>query len=176
MTESPCRPAERPRRNGVSLVLDRLAEGLALLGGAVLLALVAMSLYAVVTRKLGVAVFAGDIEMMQMGMAVATACFLPVCTSRGGQLKVEFFTEGCSPRLRERLDALADLLLAAVMGVLAWRTGLQALEAADMGGVSSLLSVPLWIPTAGTLPGLAVACLCALDRMALELAGKGGVA
>ncbi|HEX5394051.1 MAG TPA: TRAP transporter small permease [Rhodocyclaceae bacterium] len=139
-----------------------LAKGFALAGGALFIALVAMSLYSIIARKLGFTPVNGDMELMQMGTAVAAAAFMPYCTIMGDHLKVEFFTEGARPAVRGLLDTVGNLLIAVVFAVIAWRTGLQMLDTKDSGETSTLLSFPIWIPMLAILPSLIVAALCAL--------------
>lgn len=139
-----------------------LAKGFAQFGGYLFCALVAMSLYSIVCRKLGFAPVNGDMEIMMMGTAVAAAAFMPYCTIMGDHLKVEFFTEKASPNFRRVLDAIGNLLIAVVFGIITWRTGLQMLDTKEAGEVSTLTSAPIWIPMAAILPSMALAALCAL--------------
>lgn len=139
-----------------------VAKWFALAGGALFIALVVMSLYSIIARKLGFTPVNGDMELMQMGTAVAAAAFMPYCTIMGDHLKVEFFTEHARPAIRHTLDTIGSLLIAVVFAVIAWRTGLQMMDTKEAGETSTLLSFPIWIPMAAILPSLAVAALCAL--------------
>lgn len=168
MTELLYPPAERSAHDVIDRWLNRLAELLAWVGGLTLLGLVAMSLVSIVSRKIGFQPVNGDVEIMQMGCAVAAAAFLPLCTLRGDHLRVEFFTEKCSSKLRRRLDALTDLLLAGVFAVLAWRTGLQVLDGRETGEVAALTAMPLWIPVLLMVPSLVMTALCAVYRTIVE--------
>ena len=49
--------------------------------------------------------------------------------------------------------------------LLAWRTGLQALDSREYGDVSTLLSIPLWIPLLFIVPSLLLLAMCALARV-----------
>lgn len=139
-----------------------VAKGFALVGGALFMGLVLMSLYSIVFRKMGFHPVDGDMEIMMMGTAVAGAAFMPYCTLMGDHLKVEFFTENASSVVRHILDAVGSLLLAVVFAVIVWRTAFQMVDTRANGEVSTLLSFPLWIPMAAILPSFAVATLCAL--------------
>lgn len=164
--------ALRPRGLPVRL-LDGLALGFAYAGGAVLLALVGMSLVSIVGRKLWAMPVNGDMELLEMGAAVAIAAFLPLCEIRNGHIRVEMFSTWMPKAVRRGLDALAHLLFALVAGLLAWRTGLQALEAHALQDSSTLLAVPHWIPLALVVPSLALLGLCALCRSLLALLEEG---
>jgi len=154
-------PAEMVPHDSLERTLRLVAKGFALLGGGTLIGLIAMSLVSIVGRKLANAPITGDVELMQAGTAVAAAALLPYCTIQGDHLRVDFFTEKAPAWLRRPLDGVAGLLLATVMAVLAWRTGLQALDIRDAQEVTPLLSIPLWMPVAALIPSLALTAVCA---------------
>src|SRR3569832_1250659 len=72
--------------------LFALCKLFALLGGLLFLALLAMSIVSIVGRKLFSAPVVGDIELMQMGTAVASAALLGYCEMTGKHLRVDFYT------------------------------------------------------------------------------------
>ncbi|OAN46712.1 hypothetical protein A6A04_06320 [Paramagnetospirillum marisnigri] len=168
MTEMLYPPAERSAHDVIDAWLNRTAEAMAWTGGITLMALVVMSLVSIISRKLGFQPVNGDVELMQMGSAIAAAAFIPLCTLRGDHLRVEFFTEGCRPEVKRKFDAVGDALLALVLAALAWRTGFQALDGRTTGEVSPLLALPLWIPVALMVPSLALTGLCAIYRTIVE--------
>ncbi|MCY1301521.1 Tripartite ATP-independent periplasmic transporter, DctQ component [compost metagenome] len=144
--------------------LHRVTRGFALGGGTILLALVGMSLVSVIGRKLFAMPVHGDIELMEIGAAVAIAAFLPLCELRGQHLKVDAFTLKLPARAQAWLDAGAHFLCLVAALVLAWRTGLQVLESREYGEVSTLLSVPLWIPLLLIVPSLLLLAVAAAAR------------
>ncbi|WP_061242299.1 TRAP transporter small permease [Ectopseudomonas composti] len=147
-------------------VLNGLTQGFALSGGLLLLALIGMSLISIVGRKLFAAPIRGDMELMQVGAAVAIAAFLPMCELRGNHLKADAFTLAAPEAVKRCLDALAHLLCVGVAVILAWRTSLQMLDSREYGDVTTLLSIPLWIPLLLIVPSLVLLALCALQRVA----------
>ncbi|MEK9725330.1 MAG: hypothetical protein VW405_17875, partial [Rhodospirillaceae bacterium] len=64
----------------------RLIAGWALLGGLVLLAVVLINAYSIVTAALINKPFPGDFELTEMGVAVASFCFLPYCQLTGANV------------------------------------------------------------------------------------------
>jgi TRAP-type C4-dicarboxylate transport system permease small subunit len=172
MTELLYPPEERSTHDVIDRWLNRIAEALAWIGGLILLGLVGMSLVSIISRKLGFLPVNGDMEIMQMGCAVATCAFLPLCTLRGDHLRVEFFTEGCRSSVRRRFDAVTDLLLAGVFALLAWRTGLQMLDGQETGEVSALIAMPIWIPVMLLVPSLVMTAVCGLYRTVVEFTVK----
>jgi TRAP-type C4-dicarboxylate transport system permease small subunit len=149
---------------GPTRLLLAVAKAFSLAGGGLFVAMVCLSVVSIVGRKLWSAPVNGDIELLQMGTGVAAAAFFPYCTMMGEHLRVEFFTAHRSLRTRAVLDGCANLLLAAVMAVLAWRSSLQVLEIHEAGEVTVMRSIPVWIPVACLVPSLALTALCALDR------------
>ena len=145
-------------------LLYRVTQGFALGGGLILLALVAMSLVSVIGRKLFATPVRGDIELMEIGAAIAIAAFLPLCELRGQHIKVDAFTLKLPARAQAWLDAAAHFLCLLAALVLAWRTGLQVLESREYGEVSTLLSVPLWIPLLAIVPSLLLLAVTAGAR------------
>lgn len=97
-----------------------LAEGWALLGGLVLLAVVLMQTLSVVTGIFGLPL-PGDFELTEMGIAIAAFAFLPYCQTTGANVTADIFTSGLSRRTIAILGLLASLIALAFSGVLAWR-------------------------------------------------------
>jgi len=145
--------------------LEPVCRSFALSGGGTLLVLIGMSLVSIIGRKLFAAPIRGDMELVEMGAAIAIAAFLPLCELRGLHLKADAFTLWASVRLKRLLDAFAHLLLLVAAGVLTWRTALQVMAAHRYGDESTLLSVPMWLPLSCIVPSLALLALCALARL-----------
>lgn len=137
---------------------------MAISGGLLFIALIAMSLVSIIGRKLGFGSVNGDIELMQAGTAVAATAFLPYCTLLGEHIKVDFFTENIRDSLKRPIDGVAEVLFAIVSCILAWRTILSAIATHESQEVTTLVSLPLWIPTALLVPGLVLMAVCAIYR------------
>ncbi len=156
----------------------------AIAGGIGFIALVAMSIISIVGRKLAAAPVPGDIEIMQMGTAVAAAAMLAFCEMEHHHLRVDFFTTGLSVAARHRLDALSHLLLALVAAAVAWRTGVGAASLKEAGEASMLLLWPVWTVVAAMVPSFVLLALAGFYNAvhywhaasAEAVAGKGGAA
>ena len=157
-------PHELVEHDRIEHYLIMAGKTMAISGGVLFIALIAMSLMSIIGRKLGFGSVNGDIELMQAGTAVAATAFLPYCTLLGEHIKVDFFTENLRDSLKGPIDGLAELLLGSVAVLLTWRTFLAALASYDSQEVTSLVSLPLWIPTALLVPGLALMAVCAFYR------------
>ena len=157
-------PHELVEHDKVEHYLIMAGKAMAVSGGMLFVALIAMSLVSIVGRKLGFGSVNGDIELMQAGTAVAATAFLPYCTLLGEHIKVDFFTESLRDSLKLPIDGLAELLLGVVACLLAWRTTLSAIATYESEEVTTLFSLPLWIPTALLIPGITLMAVCAFYR------------
>jgi len=130
----------------------------ALAGGSILAALTLMVMASVVGRVLGRPI-QGDFELVQVGSAVALACFLPYCQWRRANIIVDFFTSRVSPRTQAILDAFGALLFAIALAVVAWRgfAGAIAIKAANE--TTMIMGVPLWYGYALMAPAFALAAV-----------------
>lgn len=147
--------------------LHGLTRVFAIAGGLGFVALVTMSIISIVGRKLAAAPVPGDIEIMQMGTAVASAAMLAYCEMEHHHLRVDFFTTRLSPSARHRLDALSHLLLAIVAAVVAWRTGAGAASLKEAGEASMLLLWPVWTVVAAMVPSFALLALAGIYNAGL---------
>src|SRR5689334_2325533 len=89
-------------------VLLVLSKYVAIVGGLVFVAIVAMEIVSIVGRKLFSWTVPGDVELLQMGAAFASAAFFAYCHMVRGDVKVDFFTASLAPRKIALLDALGS--------------------------------------------------------------------
>lgn len=150
--------------HGPGRLLMRASEGFALFGGALFIAMVCLSVVSIVGRKLWSAPITGDIELLQMGTGIAAAAFFPYCTMTNEHLRVEFFTEHLPASARGFLDGLANLMLAVVMALLAWRSTIRVEELKVAEEVTAMRNIEVWIPVACLVPSLALTAICAAER------------
>lgn len=134
----------------------------ALAGGALLLLVAVVTIASVVGRWLLSAPVPGDVELVQLGVAAALALFLPYCQLHGSHLIVDIFTARTGTTAQRQLDRVAQLLAAAVLGVLALRAGAGVADLQAAGETSMVLGMPLWLAYAAMVPSLALAALIAL--------------
>jgi TRAP-type mannitol/chloroaromatic compound transport system permease small subunit len=132
--------------------LLKVSRVLALGGGLIFVGLVAMSLVSVVGRKLFSFVVPGDVEVLQMLAAVASASFFPYCHLIQGDIKVDFFTHNMNPIIINALDTLGSLMVALFGVIVAWRTWAGAMSLKEVGETSAILAWPVWIAQAMMVP------------------------
>jgi TRAP-type C4-dicarboxylate transport system permease small subunit len=147
--------------------ITTLARGMALLGGAVLGALVIMTCLSILGRQLnsllhtdlvqsvapgfaawalnaGVGPIFGDYEITEMGMAFALFCFLPLCQLTVGHARVDVFTSFLSGRANRVLRLLIEIALAVALVLIAWRLQVATEARMGTGQTTYLLEWPVW--------------------------------
>jgi TRAP-type C4-dicarboxylate transport system permease small subunit len=150
-----------PRR-GLGRALELIAQAFAFSGGAVFVALIAMSATSITLRTVTGKPVQGDFEMVQYACAIGIAAFLPWCQMRRGNIIIDFFTARVPPRGQAALDALGALLLALVMAAVAWRATNGAQTVFASGERAMISRIPVWIPYAAIVPSLALTSLAGL--------------
>lgn len=134
------------------LALLKISKLVAIAGGLVFVALVAMEIVSIVGRKLFGFVVPGDVEVLQMGAAFASASFFAYCHMIHGDVKVDFFTHNMSPRNVALLDALSSLLIGLFGALIAWRTAVGAVSLREVHETSAILGWPVWVAQALMVP------------------------
>ena len=145
-------------------MLAAVSNFFGLAGAAVALLVGFMTTTSVVMRALINTPIPGDVELTQVGIALAISLCLPVCQLRRANILVDFFTQRCSGRSRQILDGIGCWMLVLMYVLLAWRTGVGAISVRQAGETTMILSVPMWWAYASLAPGLALAALIALTQ------------
>jgi TRAP-type C4-dicarboxylate transport system permease small subunit len=120
-----------------------LTRPLAIAGGLIMLAAAIMVVVSVGMRWLINYSLAGDIELVQIATAIAVFSFLPLCQLHRGNIIVDTFTTRLAPWARNALDALWDLVYAAMAGIIVWRLTLGAWDSLRSNTVSMMLGLPI---------------------------------
>lgn len=141
----------------------------AMAGALVFVAIVAMSVVSITGRKLLAQPVPGDVEMLQMCAAFASACFFAWCHVTGADVKVDFFTAKAGPRAVHALDAFGSLLTGVFGALIAWRSAAGALVVREAGERSMLVDWPLWIPQMAMVPGFILLALAGLHMASRHL-------
>jgi TRAP-type C4-dicarboxylate transport system permease small subunit len=135
-----------------------------LAGAAVALLVGIMTCASVILRAIWAMPIPGDVELTQVGIALAISLCLPMCQMRKANIFVDFFTQAVSPRRRQVLDAVGCWCLVLMYSVLAWRTAVGAVSVRSAGETTMILSVPMWWAYASLAPGLALAAIIAFGQ------------
>ncbi|PZN92339.1 MAG: TRAP transporter small permease, partial [Hyphomicrobiales bacterium] len=139
---------DRPDEDIAPSGFDRAVRAVALLGGALLIALSVVVAISVTLRSdlIGAAGVPGDFELVQMATAIAAFCFLPWCQLRRGNIFVDTFTLKLPQSWQRRIDASWDIVYALVMALISWRLSVGARAAFATGENTMVLQLPSYLP------------------------------
>lgn len=149
-----------------------VSKWMAIAGGLVFVGLVAMEIVSIVGRKLFSAPLPGDVEILQMCAAFASAAFFAYCHLARGDVKVDFFTHNLQPRRIALLDAFGSFLVGVFGALIAWRTAAGAVALHEAGETSAVLGWPVWLAQALMVPGFALLALAGFYMCAHHLATR----
>ena len=121
-----------------------LGQGLALGGGAVLLAVALLTTFSVLKRWLTSQPVPGDFELVSLGAGLSVMGFLAYGTLLRANILVDTFTTWLPGRVTRRVDALWMLVWAVVAAVLAERLLVGARETLASGTVTMVLGLSTW--------------------------------
>lgn len=147
----------------------------ALMGGLVLLAVVAMNVVSVIGGVVAKP-FPGDFEMTQVGVAVAAFSFLPYCQITGANVTADIFTAHASRFWVALFALIASLVALGFSLLLLWRMYYGLLDQKAYGYTTAILQFPQWIAFVPILVSLALLAVAAAMTLA-EQAGalrRGG--
>lgn len=179
--------------------LARMASMMALLGGLVLLALIALTCLSIFGRllnslfhgwigsgfpnlaesllALGVGPITGDFELVEAGVAFTIFAFLPYCHLHAGHAVVDLIVERLPMRVKTILEHLIALFFAFVLILIAMQLGGGMLSKYRNGETSFLLGFPIWWSYAASFGAAIIAAIVAsglfIARFARSLAGEG---
>jgi TRAP-type C4-dicarboxylate transport system permease small subunit len=136
-------------------VLTAIAQGGALVGGALLLVAVGVTCASVIRGAFGRPIL-GDSEIVEMCLGIAVALYLPWAEMRGSHVIVDVFTARLPPRGVAWLDAAMRAAVALVATVLAVQITDGAWRQWDRERATMFLELPYWWGYAGAAAGLAL--------------------
>ncbi|WP_037312663.1 TRAP transporter small permease [Ruegeria halocynthiae] len=165
-------------------IVERLAYGMALLGGAVLTCLIILICVSVLGRSmntilhgwfgqvmpgfsswalgLGIGPINGDFEIVEAGVAFAIFAFLPICQLTSGHAVVDILTSNLSPRINRFLSMVTEILFAAVLLLIAVQLYQGTMSKFRFGENTFILQFPVWWGYAASLVAAAVAAIVGL--------------
>ncbi len=158
---------------------EALAKGLALAGGAVLLAITVLTCLSIAGRALvpldlGVGPIRGIYDMTEIGMAAAVFAFLPWAQFQEAHARVDLFRWAIPKAMDRVLDLLFNAAMAFVAMVGTYRLYLGMQDKLSFGETTLIAQIPVWQGFAAGLVGavgfVVVSLFCTL-RSARRLAG-----
>ncbi|WOP14779.1 TRAP transporter small permease [Ottowia sp. SB7-C50] len=152
----------RMREGPVGRLLHVLCDICAVIGGVVLIGMAAMTVVSVIGRTFFNSPILGDVELVQLGLAVCVATFLPYTQFRSANIIVDFFTANAAPRTQRWMDGLGAFLYACCTALIAWRVYAGSVMSHENQEASMLMNLPLWIPYALMVPGFVLCTVVGL--------------
>jgi TRAP-type C4-dicarboxylate transport system permease small subunit len=153
--------------------IARLAAGLALAGGLVLLATAGLTTVSVVRRWITTQPVPGDFELVSIGSGLAVLGFLAYGTLMRANILVDTFTAWLPGRASRAIDAVWMLVWAGVAAVLAERLWVGARETLASGTTTMVLGMPTWWAVGVGALAFAATVLAALLWAARLLRDRG---
>jgi TRAP-type C4-dicarboxylate transport system permease small subunit len=156
----------------VGKALHKIAWWAALIGGAIALAVGSMTVFSIAKRAITSKPLQGDVELVQLGIALSISLCIAWCQVRGGNIIVDFFTQKVRASVNRFLDGLGALMLSVMYGLLSVRTLYGALAVYSSNETTPTLDLPGWWTYACLAPGLALAAVIALYQALLHFRNK----
>jgi TRAP-type C4-dicarboxylate transport system permease small subunit len=147
-------------------LLETLAKACAVLAGLLMTVITLMTCVSLIGRNTTGWTIAGDFEISGFVAGAAVALFLPWCQIKRGNIIVDFFTARARVSTQAGLDRFGALLMALMMGLMAWRTAVGGISAWGSQAGSMMLGVPEWWVYGGMVPPLVLTTLIALVQAA----------
>ena len=154
-------------------LFKRISLWFAVAGGAAASALALMTVVSVVMRATVSLPIPGDVELMQMGIALCISLCLPWCQLHHCNIIIDFFTDKLPQRSTRALDGIGSLLLAVMCVLLSLRTAAGAVAVREAGETTMIIGLPMWWAYAMLAPGLMLTALIALWQGQRQLRGLG---
>jgi len=148
-------------------------------GGAVLIAVLSLTVVSIVGRSLifaGLGPIPGDFELVEAGTAFAVLAFMALCQFHRGHVTVDIFLSRAGRRVNAAIDVVANLLMTGAAGIITWRLFLGMLDKRSYGETSFILQFPIWWGYAASLLGATVftlVCAYSVLRSLRELRPAG---
>jgi TRAP-type C4-dicarboxylate transport system permease small subunit len=142
----------------LSVLVVWLARALAILGGVVLAVITVLTVVSIGGRAFiwaGLRPIPGDFELVEAGMGFAIFAFLPWCQLRRGHATVDLFTSLFPARVNRVIDLVTELLMTAVIVLIAWRLWYGMQDKIRYNETTFILQFPVWW---GYAAAMAAAC------------------
>jgi TRAP-type C4-dicarboxylate transport system permease small subunit len=142
--------------DSIDIFMRRLAALLAILGGLALVAVMLSTVASVSGRALipiGLSPIRGDFELVELGTGFAVFAFLPWVQINRQHASVEILTMHLGARANRIIDLVADILMAIVAILLAWKHWLGTLDKLAYGETTFIIQYPVWWAYASGLVG-----------------------
>ena len=151
-------------RLSINPAIERLTRWLALAGGVLLLAAVAITLISVAGRYAFNAPLPGDFELVEIVAAVGIFLFFPYAHATSGNIVVRFFTDRMPTRGKQVLDLIHEIIFAAVAALIAWRLAIGLADKLHTGESTMLVRIPYWWSFGFAVASMILLCVVCIAR------------
>ena len=124
--------------------IGRSVRFLAIIGGATLLCLMLLTVYAVVMRYVFNAPLLWALDYARVGLVIVTFMGLAYCGLTGGHIAVDFIGSFAPPIVLRISDTIIRLSCAALIALMAWQGLQQGFDALEMGEGTNEVEIPLF--------------------------------
>lgn len=176
-----------------------LARVTAIIGGFILIVLVAMTTLSIIGRTLnkmmhsdfagtilgslsqriidlGIGEINGNYELLEAGVAFAIFSFFPICQIYNNHATVDVFTSALPPKMLRILRAFWEVVLSVTIIFITWRLYEGLLRYLGNGETTLFLQMPVWWSYAASFTAATVACIiavyCAVMRVTEAATGR----
>lgn len=137
--------------------IERLARGVAVLGGLVLVLVAIITVVSITGRAFlfaGLRPIPGDFEIVEAGTVFVVCAFLPWCQLKRGHATVAIFTDFLPASINRVLDFVGDALLFVTAIVMTWRHIYGLLDKLAYNETTFILRFPIWWSYSAAMLGL----------------------
>jgi TRAP-type C4-dicarboxylate transport system permease small subunit len=149
-------------RSGIATAFAAIIRFWALVGGAIVFALVAMTAASAILNLAFNKPIPGDYELVKHFIAIAIFTFLPYCQLTGANVTVDIFTEGMSERAKSAMLVFSSLLAIFFSIVLLRQMSLGFHDYLRFPETTATLHLPLWTAFPPILISLALLLVAAI--------------
>ena len=160
-----------PAMSGPVGWLRRIVFAWALAGGVLLLLLSFATTWSAISSALFGSPLPGEVELTEVGVAIAAFTFLPYCQLMDANVSADIFTAGAGPRTIAVLKAFSGAIALAFALLLLWRMNEGLADYREYEEVTTILKVPIWIVFVPALVSLALLALASLVSIRDAVAG-----
>lgn len=158
-------------RTGWRRPIRAVVRAWALLGGAVLVALVLMTTWSVVSGAVLGQPLPGDFELVEMGVAIAAFAFLPYCQLTHANVTADIFTARAGPRAQSAMALAGALVATAFAALLLWRMWLGLRDYHEYQEYTAIIGIPIWYAFVPILASIVLWILAGLVTLADAASG-----
>lgn len=155
----------------IASIANWVAQSLAILGGVVLVGMIALTCISIFGRSfifLGLAPVPGDFELVEAASAFVVFAFLPWCQINRGHASVDIFTNFLPEKLNRWIDLIAEVLMAFAIIIIAWKLWDGTMSKAKYGETTFIIQYPIWWAYAASLSAAIVGGFVAIYMVVLR--------